>query len=290
MTLEQLRIFVTVAETLNMRQAAEMLHLTQPAVSAAIAALEERHNTRLFDRVGRGLELNEAGRSFLPEASAVLARAGQALQVLGDLAGLVRGELRIAASQTVATYWLPSRMARFASRYPGITLSLQVGNTAQAAAAVAAGEADLGFVEGHVDDALLSTRKVGSDRLALCAAKGHPLTGRSLKRADLAAASWVLREPGSGTRDNLERCLASRFDLSLEALDVRLHLPSNGAVLEAAAASDLIAAVSDLAAGPRIAAGLVVELDCNLAARDFHLLQSRTRKPGRAAEAFVSTL
>ena len=290
MTLEQLRIFVKVAETLNMRQAAEKLHLTQPAVSAAIAALEERHNTRLFDRVGRGLELNEAGRAFLPEASAVLARAGQALQVLDDLAGLVRGELRIAASQTVATYWLPSRMARFASRYPGISLSLQVGNTAQAAAAVVAGEVDLGFVEGHVDDALLSNRKVGSDRLALCAAKGHPLTGRRLKRADLAAASWVLREPGSGTRGHLERCLASRFDLGLEALDVRLHLPSNGAVLEAAAASDLIAAVSDLAAGPRIAAGLVVELDCRLAARDFHLLQSRSRKRGRAAEAFVSML
>ena len=290
MTLEQLRIFVMVAETLNMRAAAGRLHLTQPAVSAAIAALEERHDTRLFDRVGRGLELNGAGRAFLPEAQAVLAQAGQALQTLGDLAGLVRGELRLAASQTVATYWLPARMARFAARYPGITLSLQAGNTAQAAAAVAAGEADLGFVEGTVDDAQLSARKTGEDRLALYAAKDHPLGGRLLGRDDLAAAAWVLREKGSGTRGHLARCLIDRFGLDPGALDVRLELPSNGAVLEAAAAGGLITAVSDLAAGPRAAAGLIGELDCRLAARDFHLLQSRARRPGRAAQAFIAML
>ena len=67
MTLEQLRVFVAVAETLSMTRAAERLHLTQPAVSAAIAALEERHATRLFDRVGRHLELTAAGKTFLPE-------------------------------------------------------------------------------------------------------------------------------------------------------------------------------------------------------------------------------
>ena len=86
MTLEQLRVFVAVAERLHMTRAAEALGLTQPAASASIAALETDVATRLFDRVGRGLALTEAGRLLLPEARAVLARLGQAAQVLDDLA------------------------------------------------------------------------------------------------------------------------------------------------------------------------------------------------------------
>ena len=143
MTLEQLRIFVAAAELLSMTRAAERLHLTQPAVSAAIGALEERYATRLFDRIGRRLALTEAGRLFLPEAAAVLDRAASARQILDDLSGLLRGEVRIAASQTVASFWLPARMARFVTSRPHIQLKLFVGNTSQAAARVLKGEADL---------------------------------------------------------------------------------------------------------------------------------------------------
>ena len=121
MTFEQLHAFIIVAETLSMTRAAERLHLTQPAVSAAIAALEERQATRLFDRVGRHLELTAAGKVFLPEARAVIARLEEARRVFDDLAGLARGELRLAASQTVATYWLPRAdgpVRRRQSRHP----------------------------------------------------------------------------------------------------------------------------------------------------------------------------
>ena len=157
MTLEQLRIFLAVAETLNMRQASERLHLTQPAVSAAIAALEARHGTQLFDRVGRRIELNAAGLAFRPEARAVLARAEEAQRVLDDLAGLVRGEVRIAASQTVATYWLPARIARFAARYPGIEVGMSAGNTAQAVEALQ---------EMQIDEVLIVGVAKGVDRKA----------------------------------------------------------------------------------------------------------------------------
>ncbi|KAJ8137965.1 hypothetical protein OY671_008822, partial [Metschnikowia pulcherrima] len=116
-----LRIFVAVAETSNMRAAAERSHSTQPAVSAAIAASEERHATRSFDRVGRGSESNDAGRAFSPEARAVSAQAADASGVSDDSAGSKRGDSRIAASQTVATYWSPCRMAAFAAAHPGVT-------------------------------------------------------------------------------------------------------------------------------------------------------------------------
>jgi len=103
MTLEQLRIFVAVAERQHMTAAAASLGLTQSAASAAIAALESQYDLRLFDRIGRGIALTEEGRAFLKEAKAVLQRAANAEDVLHDLGKLIRGVLRIWASQTVGT-------------------------------------------------------------------------------------------------------------------------------------------------------------------------------------------
>ncbi|MBB3955256.1 LysR substrate-binding domain-containing protein [Novosphingobium sediminicola] len=289
MTLEQLRIFVAVAQSLNMTRAAQELNLTQPSVSAAMAALEGRHGLRLFDRVGRSIELSEAGRAFLPEARGVLARAREAAQALDDLAGLRRGSLRIAASQTVATYWLPARMARFAARHPGIALDLALGNTQESAEAVLAGEADLAFVEGEAQGDLLRVMPVGEDRLGLYARADHPLAGRALDHDALRGAAWVLREMGSGTRAHLGLALA-QAGLDWGDLDIRLELPANGAVLEALAAGDLITAVSEYAAASRVAAGRVVRLDWPFAPRGFAMLSHRARRLSAASEAFVASL
>jgi len=289
MTLEQLRIFVAVAETLSMTRAAERLHLTQPAISAAVAALEQRHATHLFDRVGRRLELTEAGRLFLPEAREVLARADDACRVLEELEGLMRGEVRIAASQTLATYWLPRRMARFAARAPNVQLHLLVGNSAQSATRVLSGEADIGFVEADVTEELLSARIVGNDRIGLYAAPGHPLVGRPLICADLESAQWVMREPGSGTRDHATAGL-TESGVAVDKLRILLELPSNGAALEAIEDGGLITAVSELAAAARVGTGLVAPLQWRLPPRNFTMLLHRARKPSRAVAAFRADL
>src|ERR1700750_3276041 len=104
MTLEQLRIFIAVAEKQHVTEAASGLNLTQSATSAAIAALEARHGIKLFDRVGRGIVLTQTGRDFLTEAREVITRAKAAAQVLDDLAGLKRGSLFLAARPTVAKF------------------------------------------------------------------------------------------------------------------------------------------------------------------------------------------
>ena len=286
MTLEQLRIFVVVADCLNMTRAAQTLNLTQPSVSAAIAALEGRHKLQLFDRVGRGLELSEAGRVFLTEARAVLASAQNAASALDDLAGLRRGSLRIAASQTVATYWLPARMARFAEIWPAISLVLQVSNTREAGAAVLAGDADLGFVEGEVNEPLLDHQIVGGDCLGLFARGDHSLVANKPSEQDLRSAAWVMRERGSGTRVHLAEALGN-VGLAIGDLHVRLELPSNGAVLEALAAGGMIGAVSELAAASRIAAGQIARLDWAFPPRPFTRLRHRARRMSNAAEAFL---
>ena len=195
MTLDQLRIFVAVAERLHVTQAAAALNMTQSAASAAIAALENGVRTPLFDRIGRGIALTEAGRLLLPEAKAVLTRLAQAEQALDDLQGLRRGHLSLHASQTIAGYWLPPLMHRFRADWPKVTLSLVIGNTTQVARAVLEGEADLGFVEGDVviqgarmrqDDPFLARIPVATDRMVLVVGAGHPWAGRR----QLDAPTW----------------------------------------------------------------------------------------------------
>src|SRR5262245_60708760 len=122
MSLEQLRIFVAVAERQHMTRAAEALNLTQQAVSAAVVALENAYRTALFHRVGRRIELTEAGRLFLEEARSVLNRAAAAELALSELGGLKRGTLAVQASQTIANYWLPRRLVSFHRAYPEIAL------------------------------------------------------------------------------------------------------------------------------------------------------------------------
>ena len=290
MTLEQLRIFVAVAERLHMTRAAEALGLTQSAASAAVAALEARYGTRLFDRVGRGLVLSDAGEAFLPEARAVLARAAAATTALEDLAGLRRGHVTLFASQTVASYWLPPRMVRFARAHPQISLALSVGNTAQVARAVLDGEAELGFVEGAAADPLLAHARIGADRLAILAAPSHPLAlAERVTLGDLADADWVGREPGSGTRSEFEHALA---DLGLAPGRLRrvLDLPSNEAVLAAAAGGGTLAAVSELAARPMLETVRLRRLAFDLPERPLELLTHRGRRRSRAAGAFIAEL
>jgi DNA-binding transcriptional LysR family regulator len=290
MTLEQLRIFASVAERLHMTRAAEALHITQSAASAGVAALEARHGVRLFERVGRGLELSEAGRVFLPEAKAVLARAAIAAQALDDLAGLRRGAIAIAASQTVSSYWLPARLARFAESHPGVGLRLTVGNTQQVAESVVEGSADLGFVEGPVDHAVLRRKAVGSDRISLYAAPSHPFAAQSAVTAeDLRGALWVLREPGSGTRSELQHAL-TQAGVDFAGLRVLLELPSNEAVLAAVEKGGMVTAVSGLAAQPLVTAGRLRPLAFEFRVRSFTMLMHKERHQSRAVTAFVDQL
>jgi DNA-binding transcriptional LysR family regulator len=287
MTLEQLRIFVAVAERQHMTRAAEALNLVQSAVSAAVAQLESRHGARLFDRVGRGIELTEAGRIFLDEARSVLARAAAAERVLDELSGLVRGTLAVRASQTIAGYWLPRHLVAFRRAYPGIDLQLAIGNTAEAAKAVHDGAAELGFVEGEVEDPLLVRSTVARDQLVLVVAPGHPWAG--IDRLDpqrLRETEWVLREPGSGTRSAFEAA-AGGFGLTREDLPVALELPSNEAVRAAVEAGLGATVISASVAAPGIEAGLLVQVPLELPARDFQVLHHRDRYRSRAADALL---
>ena len=245
---------------------------------------------RLFHRVGRGIELTEAGTLFLAEAHAVLARAEAAELTLAELGGLMRGTLRVLASKTVASYWLPRHLVAFRRAHPGITLSLAIGNTAEVAAGVLAGAAELGFVEGRVEAGLLGQRVLANDRLLVVAAPGHPWAdGHALAPAELLEADWVLREGGSGTRSAFEEAVVA-VGVDPARLRVVLTLPSNEAVRAAVEAGLGATALSASVVAPSLEAELLCQAAFPLPDRPFSALWHTERHRSRAASTLLDMI
>lgn len=284
MTLDQLAIFVAVAEREHLTRAAAALGLTPSAVSASIKALEAYYNVRLFDRVGRGIELTREGRAFLREAKETLARVKSAEAVLSELGGLRTGRLDVHASQTIANYWLPPRLLRFRQKHPGIEVDLTIGNTATVSAAVMEGAAELGFIEGTIDEPALALLPVMIDKLVIVTAPGRRKAGATAA-AELAGLCWIMREPGSGTRAVFEQALAARA-IDPRDLQVVLILPSNEAVLTAVRTSDCATALSEVVVAPFVENGQLVVLDIALPPRQFTILRHKERHLTAAAREF----
>ncbi|MGB3812610.1 MAG: LysR substrate-binding domain-containing protein [Shinella sp.] len=286
MTLEQLRIFLAVAEREHVTRAAEALNLTQSTVSGAINALETRHAVKLFHRIGRRIELSEAGRTLADEARAIVARVSAAEAAMDDLSNIRRGTLTVFASQTIASYWLPQRLVRFYQQYPQIDLRLEVGNTAQCTKAILSGRAELGFVEGAIHEPTVSVERVASDRLVVIVGHEHPWANRQpILPQDLHETEWVLREPGSGTRSSFERALVE-LGLSRDSLRVAFELPSNEAICAAVEAGQLATAVSQTVAQAGVSTGKLCIMPLELPSREFCLIRHRERHRTRASEAF----
>ena len=289
MTLEQLRLFVAVAEREHMTRAAAALHRTQSAVSSAIAGLEAQSGVTLFHRVGRRIVLTEEGRAFLVEARAVVAQADAAERALADLAGMKRGLLSVMASQTIASYWLPPKLVAFRAAHPQVAVKALAGNTAEVARAVAEGQVEIGLVEGEITDPVLEQTLVGHDRLVIVVPKDHAWSQRPPRPADLLKERWVLREKGSGTRSAFEAAIAEK-GVEVAALNVSLELPSNEAVRLAVRDGAGVSALSELVAEAGIHFGALAPVKFPLPERPFHALRHRERYLSKSGMAFMREL
>lgn len=278
MTFEQLSIFVAVAEREHLTRAASAIGLTPSAVSASIKALESFYNVELFQRVGRRIELTQAGRIFLIEAKATLLRARSAKNVLSELGSMRRGAIDIHASQTIASHWLPAKLMEFHDLHRQIDINLVVGNTKAVKQAVLDGIAELGFIEGTIDAPALSLTTVCSDELVVVVPSYHPLVrDRRVTLTKLVnEVHWVMREEGSGTRSEFEKALQAE-GLDPGTLKIALVLPSNEAVLSAVLAGRCAAALSRSAAAPHVDTGYLTVLDVPLPPRSFTAIRHKER-------------
>ena len=205
-TLRQLEVFLAVARSESVSQAAVALHMSQSAVSGALADLERQFDVRLFDRIGKRLQLSQLGLAVRARAEGVLDQAGDLERALTSHNDL--GRLRVGATLTIGNYLAVALMARFLREQPGVELSLTVANTEEVARKVANFEIDVGLIEGEIEHGELDVTVWREDELTVFCGANDPLARkRVLTDEDLRRADWIVREMGSGTRQTFDRAM-----------------------------------------------------------------------------------
>lgn len=231
-TQTQLRTFVAVIRGGSVTEAADALMVTQPSVSSAIAGLSREVGCDLFERSGRGVRLTSSGKAFAPYASAVIGLLEQGRQEAHEAAQIAARRLRIAAVTTAAESFVPPLIRAFSSEHHPISLMLDVGNRRNVLDWVLSRRVDVAIAGAPpADPGLLAEPLMENRIVCVTAPDDRTSAGGAVYAADLASRSWLLREPGSGTRELSERFLSNR-GIEPETLT----LGSNGAIKQAARA------------------------------------------------------
>jgi DNA-binding transcriptional LysR family regulator len=257
MTLEQLRIFLAVVEHLHFTRAAEELYITQPAVSAAVQSLEKEYSVKLFHRVGRRIEITEAGKLLQVEAKKILDQVILTERGLRELNDLQRGELKLGSSLTIGNYWLPDKISQFQSQYPGISVQCTLANAEEICEGTALGLFDLGLVTGEVKPTLRATLEsytVGRDCLQIVVGQSHPWYKRAeIMLEELTSTAWVMRESGSGTQQMFEQALQH---WGIDPADLNTVLTLN--------TSEMVKAVVESGAGAAAVSDMMIQKELQL--------------------------
>ena len=202
MELHQLRYFEAVARHLHFTRAAAELHVAQPSVSQQLAKLEVELGTKLFHRMKRRVALTAAGQAFLPRARRLLAELEEARAEVQELTDLRKGSLAIGATPSISTHLLPSVLAEFHRRHPGIRLLLREAGSRLLVQSLESGELDLAIVILPLRQLVLETQPLMEERLVLATARGSPLAARStLDLRELQGAAFVMFREGYDLRD-----------------------------------------------------------------------------------------
>jgi DNA-binding transcriptional LysR family regulator len=290
MTLRQCEVFLAVAREKSFSVAAKKIHLSQPTLSEHVAELETELGAELFSRRGRVVALTEAGRVFQPYAAQAVNAADDGRQAVLELGGLTRGALLIGASTTPGIYVLPSVVARFRDRYPGIELKLSIANSRTIEERVRGHELDLGVVGGHVLGAGERCVAAGLvDELVLIVPRGHRWARqRAIRVEQLRDQALLMREEGSATRYVTERALQQaglRCTASME-------LDHTEAIKQAVMAGLGIALVSVHAIRGELASRRLAALSVRglRLRRHFHVIHDEGRRLGASAHAFLAML
>jgi LysR family transcriptional regulator, low CO2-responsive transcriptional regulator len=280
----QLRVFQAVAQHLSHTRAADELHLTQPAVSMQIHQIEEAAGLPLFEKLGKHLLLTEAGRELYQYTRTIFAELEEAEQVLQAIKGLNSGTLNIAVASTV-NYFAPRLLAAFHRRYPGIRLTIEATNRINLLRLLQANEKDLVLMGLPPDELDLEFDSFMENPLVVIAPPDHPLAeAHQITPQRLAQETFVIREPGSGTRSAMERFFADR------GLPLRtgMQMTRNEAIKQAVRVGMGLSVVSTLSIELEVETGRLVVLDVQEfpILRRWYLVHRRSKRLSPAAAAF----
>lgn len=287
-TLTQLTAFLAVFRRGSVTAAAEDLVVTQPSVSAAVAALERELGVKLTERDGRGLKPTAAGRAFAPYAEHVLGLLDQGGRAAREAVEDARRTLRVSAVATAGEHFVPLLIKVFSERHPELVISLDVGSRADVFERLVAREVDVGITGRVPDDPWLGGEAFAPNELAIVSAPGDPLAKRQrIEVEELGHCTWLVREEGSGSRALCLRYLrANNLDPKL------LTLGSNGAIRQAARVGLGIALMPRIAVEMDLRHGLLAEMSvlAPLPRRAWHVVYVSDGPVRAEVKAFVEFL
>lgn len=290
-TLDQLRILKAIAEQGSFKKAADVLFVTQPAVSLQIQNLEKQLEITIFDRGGRKALLTEAGKILLDYCQRILNQCDEACKAVEDLNSLQGGTLVIGASQTTGTYLMPRMIGLFRQKYPDVSVQLQVHSTRRTGWSVANGQIDLGIIGGQLPselESLLNIIPYATDELALVLPSQHKLAKeKELSKEDLYKINFVTLDSQSTTRKVVDKLLRDS-GLDVKRLKIEMELNSLEAIKNAvqsglgAAFLPVISIEKELSSGT-IHKPNISDLGVK---RELKLITNPSRYTSKASEAF----
>ncbi len=284
---ESLRLLLAVQKLGSLGAAARSLTISQPAASARLRSMESRYGLTLVLRSARGSVLTDDGQAVCTWAADLMAELDRVEAGLQALSARRRGDLRIAASLTIAEYLMPHWLAELQRELPDVHAGLRVVNSSDVVAMVRDGRVQIGFIEGPSVPADLRTKRIGTDQITVAVRPDHPWAGvtEPVDARQLAATALVLREPGSGTRETFVRALRAEPTVALEA-------GSTSAVVGAARGGVGPAVVSEVAVRAAFADGSLVEVpvevDLRRPLRAVWRASERLRSPASELVAIAS--
>jgi len=288
----KLRVFCTVAETKSFSKTSEIIHLTQPAVSLQIQALEEKYETKLFDRSSSTVSLTPSGEILYKYAKEILALYASAEKAIGKQTGLVKGSLTIGAGSNIGNYILPSVITDFRNAHPKIKLYLLVGNTKRVIELLNSGNIDIGLVEGDVSRQRMTVKKLLSDELLVIVSPDHHWAKRKeVSISELVKEPFIFREPGSGTRQMIEKFLA-RHGVTIHDMKISIILGSTEAIKDAVENGLGVSIISRWAARKESKYGTLrlLSIKEEKMVRDFSLIINKNSVSSNSLEEFLSFL
>lgn len=292
MNFHQLHIFYTVSERGSFSAAAQTLHMTQPAVTMQVQALEDYFGTKLFDRSSKKIVLSEAGRTLLPFALRSIQLMRETDQAMSAFTHMLEGRLQLGASLTIGEYVLPRLLGPFGKEYPHISIMMKVMNTSQLMEEIHKHQLSFGLIEAQVVHPDMEIEPVMGDELKLIVPREHPLAGRNEVTLEEALRyPFVLREQGSGTRRVMEEQLLAK-GLDPGAMRVVMELGSTGAVKSAVEAGLGITIISTSSVKHEVALGLlkIVNLSDASFKRQFYAIHLKSTLLPISAVTFLTFL
>lgn len=288
----KLKVFCTVAETKSFSKASEIIHLTQPAVSLLVQAIEEIYETKLFDRASNTVTLTPAGEMLYKYAKEILNLYAAAEKNIGEITGFVKGSISLGASSTIGNYLLPGVIADFRKTHPKIKVHLLVGNTKRIVELLNAGNIDIGLVEGDVARQKMVVEKLIADELVLIVSPLHPWAKKkNISVVEIAKEPFIFREEGSGTRQVIEKYLG-KYRITPQDMMTSLVLGSTEAIKESVEGTMGIAIVSRWAIRKEMRYGALKPLSFKeeKMLREFSMIFQKNAISSHAVDEFLSYL